>query len=357
MKKILLLVAVCIAIGNQTFAQRLDKEKNRLHYTQLPLTPLPEDISQYWVNIDMGYLYEGDSKTETLNKIKNAAALSHLEKTTDAGVELLVRLESYYKDEVIFSTIDKTEKRDDKEVTVTYYYLTFGYKYPLYFEVKLPGEMEPLNSGFSNGSNGMSHYRSAEFRTSSERNNWWNANHKTLQSNLRAELLNKNVHNLGRTLDNLYSYSKVRSYTEFVAVKKYKKFEYNDLDIALEKVKEALEEVSENDIVFNEKFTSKMDEAIVIWETVLKEADLEAKNTRVNKKVTEAIYNNLSLTYVLMSDFEKADKTIETAEEVVGKKAIDNYIKSFLKDRRERFAANEGRIPLSFGSDDATSKL
>lgn len=349
MKKILLLIAIFTAMGLQSFAQRLDKERGRLAYTQLPLTPLPEDITKYWVNIDLGYLFAGDSKTETLNKIKDAATISHLEKTLDEGVELLVRLETYYKSEVVFSTVDKKEKRDDKEVSVTYYFVTFDYKYPLYFEVKLPGEMEALNSGFSNNSNNMVNYRSADFKSSRERNDWWNANYKTLQTNLRTSLLNTNVNNLKNTLEDLYSYGKNTNYTEFVAVKKFKKFEYPDLDLALEKVKAGIEEISEDDIVFNEKFTANMEEAIVIWEKALEESDPENKKTRINEKVTEAIYNNLALTYVLMSDFEKADETIAIATEKLGSKAIDNYIETFLKDRRTRFAANEGRIPASYG--------
>ncbi|MBK6265891.1 hypothetical protein JKA74_12685 [Marivirga sp. S37H4] len=348
MKKILLLIAFVITIANQSFAQRLDKEKGRLKYTQLPLTPLPEDFTQYWVNIDLGYIFPGDSKTETLNKIKNAASISHLEKTTNEGVELLVRLETYYKSEVVFGTVKKDEKRDDKSVTVTYYNVTFDYKYPLYFEINLPGEVDPLNSGFSNNSNQMVTYESKLFKTSKERNDWWNANYSTLQGNLRTALLNANVSKLGNSLDNLYSYSKNSNYTEFVAVKKFKKFEYNDLDLALEKVKAAIEEISENDIVFNDKFTALMDEAIVIWNKALEESDLESKKTRINKKVTEAIYNNLCLTYVLMSEFEKADEVIKIAQETIGKRAIDSYIESFLNDRRARFEANEGRIPASY---------
>ncbi len=349
MKKILLLLAVLSVLGLQSFAQRLDKEKGRLAYTQLPLTPLPAEISSYWVNIDLGYIFSGDSKTETLNKIKAAATISHLEKTADQGVELLVRLETYYKSEVVFSSFEKKEKRDDKEVTVTYYFVTFDYKYPLYFEVKLPGEMDALNSGFSNSSNNMVNYRSSDFKTARERNDWWNANYKTLQSNLRTTLLNTNVSNLKNTLEDLYSYGKNTKYTEFVAVKKFKKFEYPDLDLALEKVKTAIDNIAETDIVFNDKFTANMEEAIAIWEKALEESDLESKKTRINEKVTEAIYNNLALTYVLMSDFAKADEVIAIGEEKLGKRAIDNYIETFLEDRRVRFAANEGRIPASYG--------
>ncbi len=348
MKKLLLLIAIFIAIGNHSFAQRLDKERGRLAYTQLPLTPLPEDITQYWVNIDLGYIYSGDSKTETLNKIKNAASISHLEKTSGEGVELLVRLETYYKSEVDFGSEVVKEKRDDKEVSVTYYYVAFDYKYPLYFEVNLPGEIDPLNSGFSNSSNLMTSYKSKLFKTSKDRNAWWNANYKTLQGNLRTSLLNANVSKLNNSLENLYSYGKHSTYTEFVAVKKFKKFEYEDLDIALEKVKAAIEEISEDDIIFNDKFTANMEEAIIIWEKALEESDVESRKTRINKKVTEAIYNNLSLTYILMSEFEKADETIKVAEDIIGKRAIDNYIESFLRDRRARFDANEGRIPASY---------
>lgn len=337
-----LLMAICPG-----FTQNLDKNKERVSYTRLPATPLPEEISQYHVNIDLGYIYSGDSKTETLNKIKNAAVLGHLEKTENEGVELLVRLETYYKGEVKYETETKKEKRDDKEVTVTYYYLTFDYKYPLYYEVKLPGEMDPLRSGFVNNSDQMTSYTSGAFKSSSARSKWWSDNYKSVQGKLRTELLNKNVGTLRANLDNSFSYSPGTIYTEFITVKKFKKFEYGDLDEAYEHVKKALAEISENDIVFNDAFTTEMKAAIAIWDKALEESDLDNRKVRINKKVTEAIYNNLYLAYGIMSDFETADKVKEHAEELLGRKAIDNYFERFISARKERFEANEGRIPES----------
>ena len=155
MKKALLVIFVLVFIGLNGQAQNTDIRSRKVTFKRLPLTPLPEDVTKYWVNIDLGYLYSGDSKTETTNKIKNAARIPHLEKTIEEGLELLVRTESYYKSEVRYESEVVKEKRGDKQVEVTHYYLTFDYKYPLYFEAKLPGAVDPLVSEFSNKSNEM----------------------------------------------------------------------------------------------------------------------------------------------------------------------------------------------------------
>ncbi|MTI26372.1 hypothetical protein [Fulvivirga kasyanovii] len=347
MKSTILLSLMVLAIGLSLNAQNLDKQKTKVTYTQLPLKPLPEEVTQYYVETDLGYIYSGDSKTETLNKIKSAAEIGHLEKTADQGAKLLVRLETYYKSEVNFQTIVRKEKRDDKEVSVTYHFLTFDYKYPLYFELTLPGEIEPFYSEFSNGSNQMTTYRSSEYRTSSELSNWWNSNYKSVQGKLRTDLLNKNVSDLRQTLDKFFSYRKNTLYTEFFTVKKFKAFEYDDIDQAWGIAKLALEEISENDIVFSDAFNTKMEEAIVIWKKALAESDLESRKTRINKKVTEALFNNIFLAYAMMSDFEKAEQVKAMAEEKINKRAIDNYAESFLEGRKERFEINAGRIPNS----------
>ncbi|UII23725.1 hypothetical protein [Fulvivirga ligni] len=339
-----------LAIGISFFgvnAQNLDKQKNSIKYTQLPVKPLPQEITQYHIKTDLGYIYSGDSKTETLSKIKGAAQIPHLEKTESEGAEILVRLESYYKSEVKYETVTKTEKRDDKEVSVTYYYLTFSYKYPLYYEVKLPGEVDPYYTQFANGSQDMKTYKSQEFRSSSDRGKWWGDNYKSVQSKLRTDLLNSNVSDMKSNVMKLFSYRKTVLYSRFFTVKKYKKFEYTDIDAAWEKAKSAIDYINEGDIVFNDDFNNTMMEAITMWQKVLDESDVDDKKARINKKVTEALYNNIFLAYSMMSDFEKAEEIKGIAEGRIGKKAIDNTYENWLNGRKQRFAANEGNIPVS----------
>ena len=328
-------------------AQNLDRQKNSIKYTQLPVKPIPQEIKKYHVRTDLGFIYSGDSKTETLSKIKGAAEIPHLEKTANEGAEILVRLESYYKSEVRYESGTRKVKRDDKEITVTYYYIAFRYRYPLYYEVKLPGEVDPYYSQFANGSKDMKSYTSQEFSSSSARNRWWNDNYKSVQSKLRAELLSSNVRNMKSTVIKLFSYRKTVLYSKFFTVKKFKKYEYADVDAAWEKAKSAIDNIDEGDIVFNDEFNKTMMEAITMWQKVLDESDLDNKKARINKKVTEAIYNNIFLAYSMMSEFEKAEEIKAIAEGRIGKKAIDNTYENWLNGRKQRFAANEGNIPVS----------
>jgi len=347
MKKNLLLFIALILFSKSAFCQNLDKEKEKVTYSQLPLNPLPENITQYWQNIDLGYIYSADSKTAVTNSIKNAAVLPHLEKTANSGVQILARLETYYRGEVNYDTEVKTEKRNDKEVKVTYHYLTFDYKYPLYYEVILPGDVDAIGSGFSNGSSEMSNYRSKNFRTRSELNKWWSGNYKTLQAKLRTDLLSKNVSELKNLLLTNYSYRKYSFYPTFYSVKKFKKFDYADLDEAMGNVKEALSSIDAQDVVFSNDFINNMNVAIEIWNKALEESNIEERKTRINKKITEALYNNIYLAYGMLDNFDMAAEVKGIAEDKIDKKAIDNFSERWVSGRRTRFEENEGRIPSS----------
>ncbi|MBL3655589.1 hypothetical protein [Fulvivirga sediminis] len=328
-------------------AQNIDKQKTKILYTQLPSKPLPEGITKYHVRTSLGAIPSSESRTEITNRLKSASEISHLEKTNDEGLKVLAKLESYYKGDTKYESVTRKEKRDDKEISVTYYYLTFEYKFPVYVEITLPDEVDPYFAQFVANSNSPSQYRSREFQSSSALNSWWSESYNSVQAELRKKMLGQYISELQSTISTNFSYHKEPLYTEFLTVKKFKKFEYADLDEAWEKAKVALDKISENDIVFSADFNSAMLEAISMWQTALNESDLEDKKSRINKKVTEAIYNNMFLAYTMMSEFEKAEEIKQIAEERINKRAIDNYAENFLIGRKQRFEANEGRIPAS----------
>ncbi|MDG1477023.1 MAG: leucine-rich repeat domain-containing protein [Vicingaceae bacterium] len=58
---------------------------------------------------------------------------------------------------------------------------------------------------------------------------------------------------------------------------------------------------------------SKLKEAIVIWEKALTESTPELKDSRINKKVTMIIGENLGRAYMYLMDFEKAGNAVKAA--------------------------------------------
>lgn len=58
---------------------------------------------------------------------------------------------------------------------------------------------------------------------------------------------------------------------------------------------------------------SKLREAIVIWEKALTESTPELKDSRINKKVTMIIGENLGRAYMYLMDFEKARTSVKAA--------------------------------------------
>lgn len=337
---ITLLVITSIGFVN---AQNLDKNKVTFKYTRMPLTPFPEEIKAYNVRLDIGYVNSSDSKTAIENKIKDAAQIDHLEKTAKEGAQLFIRIENYYKSEKVLQEDIKEEKRGDEKVKVPYYYYTFEYKYPMYFESRLPNEVDPFTTTFINSSDQMDSFKSPKFKSKSELYKWWNNNYKTKQSELRTEKLNNNINALNAFLSNQFSYKVVSETINLVTVKKFKKFEYTDVNNAFETANQAYSLIQEEEMLFNDEFKNKISEAIDMWQKILAESDVENKKTRINKKVTEAIYLNMYKANIYLDDFSRAELIENQANELI-KNAIDKKDTRALNDRQQRFEANISRL-------------
>ena len=324
-------------------AQNLDKNKVTFKYTRMPLTPFPEEIKAYNVKMDLGYVSQGDSRTDIENKIKSVAEIDHLEKTVRDGVQLFIRIENYYKSEKIVKETVKEEKRGDEKVKVTYYAYSFDYKYPMYFEARIPNEVDPFSADFINNSDGMKTFNSPQFKSRSELSKWWNSNYKTKQSQLRRDILNSNLNSLKGFLADRFGYQVVSETMKLVTVKKFKKFEYTDVNNAFTLASEAFGLIKEDEMLFNDAFKNKITEAINIWKKALEESDTENKKTRINKKVTEAIYVNIYKANIFTDNFAIAE-SIETEANEKIKNAISKGHKRPLLDRQQRYEANISRL-------------
>lgn len=328
-----------LLLSVDAISQNLDNNKIDFTYTRMPLTPFSEDITQYWVEIDLGYIYSADSRTKVESQIKNAATIDGLEKTVDQGINLMVRLETYYRGDREIEETTKEEKRGDEKVNVTYYAYTFEYRYPLYFELSLPGEPDPMNSGFLAGSDANSQYTTRRFKSKSELSKYWAANSSKEQAKLRQGLLSKNTSALSALISSNYEFAQVEDFAIFRTVKKFKKHTYEDVTASFEAAQRAMTAISPEETVFNDEFRSSMQEAIDGWKKTLTEENISDKKSRVNKKVSQMLYRNLFKAHTLMGDFELAENVRVEAEGKI-KNAIPGLQENKMNDRKARFIAN-----------------
>ncbi|NMM48248.1 hypothetical protein [Marinigracilibium pacificum] len=323
-------------------AQNLDRNNVSFSRLRLPLTPLPENVKYYNPKLDLGYIYMADSKTEVENLLMNSIKIDGLERgpSGDDCLTIMARLETYYKSEVRYIETEKSVKRGDATVKVKYHSLTFDYKYPLYYELTLPGSYEADSKGFINNSQLMQTFTSKEYENKSDLYKWWNENYKTIQANLRKELLNKNASSLANLLDNRFGYKQIKDSEMFFTVKKFKKHDYSDLDEAFAIAKEGLEMMQADQPLPSDAARSTMTKAVDIWVKALNEADLEDRKVRINSKVAGAIANNLVNLYTLMGDFNKAQEIITKADEEFKKDGWTGYAQTKLDDIKKRITAN-----------------
>ncbi len=92
---------------------------------------------------------------------------------------------------------------------------------------------------------------------------------------------------------------------------KSKDFGYDDIKKAATIAAEGYDEIKDN--IENKDAHSKLKQAISIWEKALEESTPDDKKSRINKKVTLHLAENIGTAYFYLMDFDKAQKVITDA--------------------------------------------
>lgn len=339
--KTLMSIFIAMYIANVAVGQNLNRENIKFRYTRLPSQPFPKSITSYWLEMDTRYSYYGNSKTETVNALREAARIPGLKKTVKDGAHLFVRLENFYKTDTEMQEKVEEEKRGDEKVKVTYYYYTFSYKFPLYYEVTLPDEADPVVGSFIENSNNLVTYSTNKYQSRSKLSEYWSNNQSEVVKKLRNELFISVTKNLKKQLGEHFGFTEGRQVITLKKVKKFKSYNYDDVNKAFETAQKAFEKNASSDTLTNEAFRNEMKSAIDMWTKILKEVEPTNKKARINKKIALALYDNLYVGYVLLDQFDEARKT-EVAAKAFKKTPIDYYLKGFSEDREQRYNANKG---------------
>lgn len=92
---------------------------------------------------------------------------------------------------------------------------------------------------------------------------------------------------------------------------KDKNHDYSDLEKAATIASEGYDDLKDN---YNDKTgQSKLKQAISIWEKALAESTPDNKDSKINKKVSMTLSENLGRAYMYLMDFEKAQSTVKSA--------------------------------------------
>ena len=330
---LLFFVTVGISLG-----QNIDKNTNSYTYTRMPSHPFPSSVQEYHVETEL-YTTPGESKYEIDKRIKGAIKIPRLTESTEhQGARFLVRLEGYTRTEIELNETSRKEKRGDEEISVPYYYYSFRYKYPIYFEVSLPDDANPIDKAYLVDASSTS-YKSPEYKSSGQLAKWWSDNRSRVEAGLRTDILKAGVKRLQKRVNDKFAFTQVNEQVDFFTVKKFKGMDYTDVSNAYATASEAIAAIEPSDRVFSETFRTKMQSAIEQWENILTEQDLESRKARINKKVAERMYRNIFQAFIMMDAFAEANATKERAESMI-KNAIPAALENTLKDRQHRYEAN-----------------
>jgi hypothetical protein len=115
-----------------------------------------------------------------------------------------------------------------------------------------------------------------------------------------------------------------------------KKVDYGDFQEAYYTAQEGYEKLASDEA----KGMEKLKAAIAIWQSALKELDMDDKKARINKKVAPDLYLNLIEACIFARDFDTAESLISATRRLdFAKRDMDDIsaLKDFLEDYRVRF--------------------
>jgi len=170
---------------------------------------------------------------------------------------------------------------------------------------------------------------------------WWMDNKYNYWKNKQADMISSAVTSFNSAINAKYGFPNKSVSAEIYVVKKYKKYTYGKFVTALTDAKVGYREMQQS--VDREEAISKLNKAIAVWQTQLKESDVNNGKARINKKITALLYANLATAYLWSNDFDNAELYINKAL-TIGVLKYKNHCKrlqSSMSDLKLRYDANQ----------------
>jgi hypothetical protein len=232
------------------------------------------------------------------------------------------------------STSSTNAKTKRVTTTKTYWYRV-QYKHPISIKIETPAGEVIIDETFEQ----FNEYSTAN--SPSKKNAAPFFNEATFVKGLQSGIVQKNMKVINDYINANYGFQKVKRNTEIFRIeqKRKKKFSYDDYEKAFQLALAGYNSLkSGNDVA-----SSKLKEAISIWEAALTESDMDNKKARVNSDITIATMFNLAEAFLFSDQYDKVE---ETLNKMIGldpsrkeKRLIESYRK-ILKVQKERWNAN-----------------
>lgn len=331
----LFLSFIIILVAIPGIAQKTKTKGVTFNYMHYPKSPLPLNIKTYSVET---------SNTSTRMKIGSDRESQYLVlqgfkqvETSEADVRLVFELYGIQTN-VDIKEEEKTEKVNDKEVKVKYYYYQIISSISGKFTITDKLGSSIYENKFS-GSKYQNVLKSGLFKTKADAQAEFNKKKKNLINLSDNNAVDNALTSIKNHMDNEYAYF-MTSMNESVATGKGKKYDYSDLDEAQEKFLLAVDYFNNRDTA---DYAKVANECITIWEKALEELDPKSKKTRISKKNGDWFYRNIATAYLYLEEFDKAIEAMNKAFEI-DKGFLGKHQMAEIKDRKYRFEKNQERI-------------
>lgn len=332
----LILLSLFALFSLSGIAQKAKNRSVEFKYYHLPSDPLSGAVSKYAVIVN---------NTSTKVKIGNARIKSYLnlqgfEKITPSSAGVILEFSVYgVQTNVDIETEEVKEKVDDKEVKKTKYYYYISSKTSSKFVLKYKSGTIIKSMNF-NGGDFLYTHESGLYDTKAEAQKALNSKKTALLINADDSGLELVLETVKKYLDDHHAYYYLNKY-ESIATGKGKKYDYTELDEAVEVYKEAAAEYGVKGV--SEGFIIKSNECIDVWKSAISEYDANDKKARISKKNIDRFYWNVAVAYFYMNEFDKAVQTLNEAMTVGKSTASEKYFIGQIKNRKNRYKLNEKR--------------
>lgn len=242
---------------------------------------------------------------------------------------------------LIWNGFEKGQIRENKSGTgpTTKYKFDIQYRHRINVKIEVPGKGIVLNEMIS-GTDGYSQTTTGEFKTKADFRLWWIDNENSFWEQRQQEIVMQHMNAVNSYLNDKVGYPK-RSRTIEVFTMKSKDYDYGDYLKAFTAAQDGYLKVEYKDKAAESK--QKLQEAITIWETALKESDINNRKARIDAHVTAATYINVANAYCWMGDYVNCELNCNKALGVdIGKYNRDaRPLIEFARYMKQRAEANQ----------------
>lgn len=331
-------IALSICLATPGFAQNIRNERVQVKYLQLPLHPLRADVKTFKIEVELISPSSDDSRESLTSAIRAQAKLygkDYREVQSSPDIQILVRLDRFIaEDPHIESRQVTTEKSDKTKVTTTVYSGVTNVAYPMMLRIVDKMEDKIVLETFVNGSDRFVKRSTSEGSSSQ----FARTQLEEMIKNLKKEMLNNSLSGLQSIMTSSYSfYPSTRSWS-INYVETSKKANYDDVVAAKEFTKSALDSLSAS-IELTPASKANLAAAIEKWQSILKESDLENRKARIDKKVSQAILENLAYCNYFLRNFTEASRYMLEAKER-NKQQWQYDLESQINDTKKRLDSN-----------------